>query len=126
MIGAPQGSILPPDRRESPAEAGLFSFWDAARAARFRLDRVGAHETLGKRRIENVMRHVIERIASSMLARGLAPKTGRNVMSFLQAVFGVAFAKRADRHEPVARRRGRGVRRWQSDVRQQRWRLEGL
>ena len=47
---------------------------------------------MGRRRIETVTRQDVERLGRSMLGRGLAPKTVRNVMTFLHAVFAVALA----------------------------------
>jgi len=54
------------------------------------MQRVHVSPAIGKRRVENVTRQDIERLARSMLDRGLAPKTVRNVMTFLHAVFALA------------------------------------
>jgi hypothetical protein len=58
------------------------------------MQRVHVSPAIGKRRVESVQRPDIERLARAMLARGLAPKTVRNVMTFLHMVFALALAVR--------------------------------
>ena len=55
-----------------------------------------------KRRIDRVTRQDVERLGRAMLARGLAPKTVRNVMTFLHAVFALALANEWIERNPVA------------------------
>jgi hypothetical protein len=50
------------------------------------MQRVHFSPAIGKRRVDSVAREDVERLARSMLGRGLAPKTVRNVMTFLNAV----------------------------------------
>jgi integrase len=66
------------------------------------MQRIHVSPALGKRRIETVTRQDVERLARSMLARGLAPKTVRNVMTFLHAVFALALANEWVERNPVA------------------------
>ena len=66
------------------------------------MQRVHVSPAIGKRRIETVTRQDIERLARSMLGRGLAPKTVRNVMTFLHAVFALALANEWIDRNPVA------------------------
>jgi hypothetical protein len=47
------------------------------------MQRVHVSPALGKRRVDTVKREDVERLARAMLKRGLAPKTVRNVMTFL-------------------------------------------
>src|SRR4051794_4356188 len=56
------------------------------------MQRIHISPVIGKRRIETVTRQDVERLGRSMLARGLAPKTVRNVITFLHAVFALALA----------------------------------
>ena len=51
------------------------------------MQRVHISPVLGTRRIDAVTRQDVERLGRSMLGRGLSPKTVRNVMTFLHAVF---------------------------------------
>jgi hypothetical protein len=66
------------------------------------MQRIHVSPALGKRRIETVTRQDVERLARSMLARVLAPKTVRNVMTFLHAVFALALANEWVERNPVA------------------------
>jgi site-specific recombinase XerD len=76
------------------------------------MHRVHVSPAIGKRRIETIERRDVERLASSMLNRGLARKTVRNVMTFLHAVFELAIENGWCVANPVTRaarpRRRRG------------------
>ena len=50
------------------------------------MHRVHISPAIGERRIETIERGDVERLASSMLERGLAPKTVRKVITFLHGV----------------------------------------
>ena len=67
------------------------------------MQRVHVSPAIGKRRVESVTRQHIEQLARFMLSRGLAPKTVRNVMTFLHAVFAVAVDNGWAPMNPVAR-----------------------
>jgi integrase len=54
------------------------------------MQRVHISPAIGKRRVNGVTHRDIERLARAMLARGSAPKTVRNVMTFLHSVFALA------------------------------------
>jgi hypothetical protein len=54
------------------------------------MQRIHISPAIGSRRIDDVTRRDIERLARSMLARGLAPKTVRNVVTFLHSAFDLA------------------------------------
>ncbi len=54
------------------------------------MQRVHISPAIGKRRVESITRQDVERLGRSMLGRGLAPKTVRNVTTFLHAVFALA------------------------------------
>ena len=60
------------------------------------MQRVHVSPAIGNRRVDSIMRQDVERLASSMLERGLAPKTARNVMTFLHFVFALAVEERTD------------------------------
>jgi integrase len=66
------------------------------------MQRVHVSPALGKRRVDTVKREDVERLARAMLKRGLAPKTVRNVMTFLRSVFALAEESRVVGN-PVAR-----------------------
>ena len=67
------------------------------------MQRVHISPAMGARRVESVTREDVERLARSMLARGLAPKTVRNVMSFLHSAFELAVENGWIARNPVAR-----------------------
>jgi site-specific recombinase XerD len=67
------------------------------------MQRIHVSPALGKRRIDEVSRHDVERLAQSMLRRGLAPKTVRNVIAFLHAVFELAIGHEWAVADPVPR-----------------------
>ena len=67
------------------------------------MQRVHISPAIGKRRIDSVTRQDVERLARSMLARGLAPKTVRNVVSFLHSAFELAIENSWAASNPVAR-----------------------
>ena len=54
------------------------------------MQRVHISPAIGKRRVDRVTHGDIEKLARSMLAKGSAPKTVRNVMTFLHSVFVLA------------------------------------
>jgi hypothetical protein len=66
------------------------------------MQRVHISPVLGTRSIEAVTRQDVERLARSMLGRGLSPKTVRNVMTFLHAAFALALANEWIGRNPVA------------------------
>jgi hypothetical protein len=57
------------------------------------MQRIHITPAMGAHRIDAVTQDDVERLAASMLRKGLAPKTVRNVMAFLHAVFAYAEAK---------------------------------
>jgi integrase len=67
------------------------------------MQRIHVSPAIGKRRVDSVTRSDVERLARSMLERGLAPKTVRNVMTFLHSVFGLAVESEGTASNPVAR-----------------------
>jgi site-specific recombinase XerD len=54
------------------------------------MQRVHSSPAIGKRRVDGVTHHDVERLARAMLERGKATKTVRNVMTFLHSVFVLA------------------------------------
>jgi integrase len=67
------------------------------------MQRIHVSSAIGKRRVDSVTRSDVERLARSMLERGLAPKTVRNVMTFLHSVFALAVESEWTASNPVAR-----------------------
>jgi hypothetical protein len=67
------------------------------------MPRVHISPAIGSRRIDDVTREDVERLARSMLARALSPKTVRNVMSFLYSAFALAQDRDWVEVNPVAR-----------------------
>jgi integrase len=67
------------------------------------MQRVHVSPAIGARRVDSVSRQDIERLARSMLGRGLAPKTVRNVVTFLHSVFDLAVEHEWIAANPVAR-----------------------
>jgi integrase len=67
------------------------------------MERVHVSPATGKRRVDSIAREDVEYLARSMLRRGLAPKTVRNVMTFLHAVFALAVDSGWAPKNPVAR-----------------------
>ena len=67
------------------------------------MQRIHISPAIGKRRVDSVTRSDVERLARSMLERGLAPKTVRNVMTFLHSVFALAAESEWTAGNPVAR-----------------------
>ena len=65
--------------------------------------RIHISPAIGKRRVDRVTKADVERLARSMLERGLAPKTVRNVMTFLHSVFALAMESEWAASNPVAR-----------------------
>lgn len=77
------------------------------------MQRVHVSPALGKRRVESVKHQDVERLARGMLARGSAPKTVRNAMTFLHSVLALGQEPVGDcesggrRHAAEASSRGR-------------------
>jgi hypothetical protein len=67
------------------------------------MQRIHISPAIGSRRIDDVTRDDVERLARSMLGRGLSPKTLRNVMSFLYSTFALAQDRDWVEVDPVAR-----------------------
>ena len=78
------------------------------------MQRVHVSPRLGSKPVSDTTAH-IEAVASAMLDRGLAPKTVRNVMTFLHSIFEHAIDRRLIRENPV-RRATRPGRRRQGDA----------
>jgi hypothetical protein len=79
------------------------------------MQRVHISPRLGSKPVSEVKTAHIEALASSMLDRALAPKTVRNVMTFLHSIFEHAIDRRLMRENPV-RRATRPGRRRQGDA----------
>ena len=79
------------------------------------MQRVHISPRLGSKPVSEVTTADIEALASAMLDRGLAPKTVRNVMTFLHSIFEHAIDRRLIRENPV-RRATRPGRRRQGDA----------
>ena len=79
------------------------------------MQRVHISPRLGSKPVGEVTTAHIEALASAMLDRGLAPKTVRNVMTFLHSIFEHAIDRRLMRENPV-RRATRPGRRRQGDA----------
>jgi integrase len=75
------------------------------------MQRVHISPRLGSKPVSEVKSAQIESLASSMLDRGLAPKTVRNVMTFLHSIFEHAIDRRLIRENPVRRATRPGRRR---------------
>jgi integrase len=67
------------------------------------MQRIHVSPAIGKRCVDRVTRSDVERLARSMLERGLAPKTVRNVMTSLHSVFALAVESEWTASNPVAR-----------------------
>jgi integrase len=65
------------------------------------MQRIHISPAIGRRHIDAVTEGDIERLARSMLRRGSAPKTIRNVMTFLHSVFALAIQKGWASSNPV-------------------------
>jgi integrase len=65
------------------------------------MQRVHISPGLGRRRVDAVKTEDIERLARALLAKGLAPKTVRNTMTFLHSVFALAVRKGWAQANPV-------------------------
>ena len=79
------------------------------------MQRVHISPRLGSKPVSEVTTAHIEALASAMLDRGRAPKTVRNVMTFLHSIFEHAIDRRLIRENPV-RRATRPGRRRQGDA----------
>jgi integrase len=67
------------------------------------MHRVHISPALGKRRVESIEPEDVERLARAMLGRGLAPKTVRNVVTFLHSAFTLAVENGWCAQNPVVR-----------------------
>ena len=67
------------------------------------MQRVHISPVLGERGVDSVKRQDIERLARVMLAKALAPKTVRNVMTLLHSVFSLAVENEWAKANPVAK-----------------------
>jgi integrase len=76
------------------------------------MQRIHISPGIGARRIDAVTQDDVERLAWAMLRKGLAPKTVRNVISFLHSTFALAEERGRATHNPMAKatrpRRRRG------------------
>jgi integrase len=79
------------------------------------MQRVHISPALGNRKVDSVRRADIDRLVRSLLARGLAPKTVRNTITFLHSVFALAVDEEWSVANPVARA-ARPKRRRQGDA----------
>ena len=75
------------------------------------MQRVHISPRLGSKPVSDVKTAHIESVASAMLDRGLAPKTVRNVMTFLHSIFEHAIDRRLIGENPVRRATRPGRRR---------------
>lgn len=67
------------------------------------MQRIHITPAFGHRTVDSITRQDIERLARGMLARGLAPKTVRNVTTFLSSVFALAVDNGWATANPVTR-----------------------
>ncbi|WCB93277.1 integrase [Baekduia alba] len=65
------------------------------------MQRVHISPALGKKAVDRVTTAQVEKLAEDMLAKGLKPKTVRNVMSFLYSIFEHAIHKKWATENPV-------------------------
>lgn len=79
------------------------------------MQRVHISPALGKKAVDHVTTAQVEKLAQDMLAKGLAPKTVRNVMTFLHSIFEHAIHKKWATENP-ARHATRPKRRRQNDA----------
>jgi site-specific recombinase XerD len=70
------------------------------------MQRIHVSPAMGRRRIDAVTRQDVERLGRAMLARGLAPKTVRNAMTFLHPVFALALSNEWIERNPWLQLRG--------------------
>lgn len=119
------------DRKPRPAASGRQTVDDAADSLRQKqviegarksykencesMQRVHISPTLGRKPVERVTTAQVEKLAEDMLAKGLAPKSVRNVMTFLHSIFEHAIHKRWATENPV-RHATRPKRRRQNDA----------
>src|SRR5579864_3249984 len=75
------------------------------------MQRVHISPRLGPRSVDEIRTREIDVFAASMLETGLAPKTVRNVLAFLHAVFEHALDRGYVRENPVRRAKRPGRRR---------------
>ena len=66
------------------------------------MQRIHITPAFGHRTVDSITRQDVERLARGMLARGLAPKTVRNVTTFLSSVFSLAVDNGWATANPVA------------------------
>jgi integrase len=65
------------------------------------MQRVHMSPALGKRRVDTVTSRDVERLARTMIGKGCAPKTVRNVMTFAYTVFALAVRRKWATENPV-------------------------
>ncbi len=115
------------ERKPSPKVASRVTVDDAADAVRRDLaiagarksylencesmQRVHIHPAFGERAVTKVTRRDLEDLGAAMLAKGLAPKTARNVLTFLHQVFEHALDEGWVTENPVRRAKRPGRRR---------------
>lgn len=119
------------DRKPRPADSGRHTVDEVADSLREKqviegarksyrencesMQRVHISPALGKKPVDLVTTAQVEKLAQDMLAKGLAPKTVRNVMTFLHSIFEHAIHKKWATENPV-RHATRPKRRRQNDA----------
>lgn len=119
------------DRKPRPADTGRHTVDEVADSLRQKqviegarksyrencesMQRVHISPALGKKPVDHVSTAQVEKLAQDMLANGLAPKTVRNVMTFLHSIFEHAIHKKWATENPV-RHATRPKRRRQNDA----------
>jgi hypothetical protein len=105
------------DRKPRPAALGRYTVDDAADSLRQKqviegarksykencesMQRVHISPALGKKPVDRVKTAQVEVLAENMLAKGLAPKSVRNVITFLHSIFQHAIHKKWATENPV-------------------------
>ncbi|MDB5862094.1 MAG: site-specific integrase [Ramlibacter sp.] len=119
------------DRKPRPAVSGRHTVDDVADSLRQKqviegarksykehcesMQRVHISPALGRKPVDRVTTAQVEKLAEDMLAKGLAPKSVRNLMTFLHSVFEHAIHKKWATENPV-RHATRPKRRRQNDA----------
>jgi integrase len=119
------------DRKPRPSASGRHTVDDAADSLRQKqviegarksykegcesMQRVHISPALGRKSVDRVTTEQVEKLAEDMLAAGLAPKSVRNVMTFLYSIFEHAIHKKWATENPV-RHATRPKRRRQDDA----------
>ena len=86
-------------RKERELEGASKSYLETIES----IQRVHLVRHFGERAIDKITVADVEALATSMLRRGLAPKTVRNVLGYLHSLFELAVTKRWCRENPVTR-----------------------